>query len=255
MEDLEKKLEQIKEIKQFGEDLGLYFNKSFSKVDLSKSSFYLVYASYKDSIESVTTKPFEFFENNKEAEKRAKELEKAGYDVHLFYASAHAVKDCQITKSLLKETYAWKTSVILHEGFHLYLQFKKIKLPLSLEEAIASYIGYNGAIEFFKDNPNLLKKAQEQMDWWLRYAEFINRNYNLLSECYKQNGNREEIFSKAQEEAERINAPYKPNNAYFLRNIDYTKHTDLVWQILRKHSIKEYLANIDRINSILKRHI
>lgn len=271
---LEHKIKEVKEVKRFGEsELGLNFGKAFSRLDISKTQhFYWVYASPKNKLHPMRSSDGasynKFRHNKKDAEIFLKKLEKEGYDVLLFEAEAAGFKECQITKGLLKLPHAELTWIVLHEGFHIHSDINGIKIPYKLEEAICNYIGFNGAIEFFKKyNPSLLPEALAEKNDYASFFKLCLKYYTELSECYEKGGKkREEILSSARKEFNALKKSCKSraikdrcslpiNNAFFVRYRDYTEVNEPVEKFLKKYSIPHYLMNINKINSSLKKEI
>jgi len=76
--DLDSIVDEIHEIKEFGEELGLIFKGAFSTVDLSEEDVYFVYASYKFMIGSgigigFKGRPWEKFSAKSDADEFIKE--------------------------------------------------------------------------------------------------------------------------------------------------------------------------------------
>lgn len=272
--DLEERIAEVKAIKRFGEEnLGLEYGNAFQYVDFQMPrEFYWLYACQKDRLEwpilggMAFNRPYIHYKHKSSAQRRAKKLEDEGLDTHIFAGEAMGRSDCPITTSLLEANTIRKASTILHEGFHIYRHKRAVEttpstiwvVPYHLEEAIASYTGFKGARLYCeKNNPELVDEAECEEEWWLKYAEFINRYHTELKECYERAGNREEILARAKEEGEENHLFHnlQPNNAYFLRMIDYAKSTPLVWEALDGVDLKEYLADPDEIHAYLLEQI
>lgn len=269
MQDLEKKIGEIKRIKEFGEELGLYFGENFKRVDLSDTLFCFIWASYKDNLEPVFgyDELYECYDDDREsAEERARELKEIGYDVYLCDVSAQGPietdgvsandsESCPITKALLEEPPEEMASTVLHESFHFYIEARGLYLPLNLNEAIATYIGFKGAIEFYRDNPELLREAGKQMDDWMHFVEFVNMYYDLLTDCYEKGIlSKEKILAGANRDAKELGIEDEVNNAFFLYAYTYTRNAGIVFETMEKQSIKKYLKNPREINSFLLEH-
>lgn len=104
MNDIEeRRIKLIKDIKNFAVyRLGISQNPSFRKVkDLD--TFFVVYASRKDSIESVLGRwGNKIFDDKEECQQREKELKSQGYDTLQMTWEAYGAKDCPITKSMIR---------------------------------------------------------------------------------------------------------------------------------------------------------
>ncbi len=274
-EGYDQRIRDIEAIRRFGEDLGLQYGYAFEELDLSDGSrFYWVYAAHKDTIESAIDNkgyPYLFFGKDKTAaERKVKELKEEGYDTLLIGRTAHG-NSSQITKSLLETTLAHCAYTILHEGFHNHARMF-LCIPGELEEEIADYIGFHGAIEFFRRHkPEFVHEAEALLDHWSEEAKFVKKYHNLLSECYKNGGaDREEIFRRAEEERDTLYRNSKSkyfrdkwvnkelpriNNAYFIQKWDYVENRDLVSESLGKNSIEDYLASPWSVNAYLEQNM
>lgn len=250
-------VEEIQKIKQFGEELGLVYNGAFSEiVDEESQLCFFVYASYQNEIRSIfDSVSYEYFHGDRSAAvARDKELVKKGYDTYFFESNAYQGNNCQIAPSLIDETLESRTDLIFHEGFHNYVEKNEIKLPIKLEESIASYVGYKGALVYFKENdPLMIPEVESDHDEWKIRVEYANRIYALLESSYETSGIcREIIFKMAENLYSKLFGVSKIiNNAYFLRANEYTGHYNLVFDTINKVSIKEYLKNPNEINGFL----
>lgn len=263
-------LEQIAEIeaaKKFGEKIGLIFDGAFSEVDLSQhNSFFSVTAAFRNEMKIAyysRDTPYQIYSRKEYALQKAEILNRK-YDVLVGESEAVGSSSCQISRSLLEAEPERRIYVVLHEAFHIFIRHKKIKIPLCLEEPIGDYVAYKAALEFCVNNPEITDKIVTWQNDWEKFCAFINKYFNKLSEHYKQGcSGRERIFREAREEARtsdtdlRVNRQLKygarVNNAYFLSNIDYTRHDALVSEVFEreKTSVQEYLANPEKINKIL----
>jgi len=217
--------------------------------------------------------PYEEYDTDKDAaEERKRELQEKGLDVLLFAGEGYGGTDCPIVRSTLEAEPARKAYIVLHEGFHLHswrhMKDGGVEIPIELEEPLGNYVGMQGATEYFREhNPELVDDGRQQYEEWSLIAEFVVRYHERLSECYSKKGKeREEILREAREEAARLKdectIPWirkrlssDINNAFFLRYITYSKHHSLVNETLEGVSLKDYLANPDKINAFLLERI
>ncbi len=263
MDDLEEHIAEVEAARLFGEELGLDFGDAFTRVDLERPpAFYWLYASHKDKIAVPEIRglppgrPFLFYNYNSSAKRRQKTLEEQGYDTFIHDGAGGGTPDCPIMKSLLEAEPLRRAYVVLHEGFHInrYLSdvkdFKKSTprkwcIPYRLDEAIATVTAKFAVLQFAETHrPDLIEECYEKTQWWLDFADFVNKFYDELTLCYEEGGDREEIFERAQAEAEsgKISS-FEPNNAFFLRNIDYTRDTPLVHETFEGVSLEDYFAD------------
>jgi len=250
-------VEEIQRIKQFGEELGLDYDGAFSEISPSVGEKYFwVYASYKHVIESPNgklSKPYNFFTDESEANNRKKEMDKEDLDTYLFVGKAYGSRKCQITKTMLEAKLINRLNTLLHEGFHTYKNKNRIEIPYNLEEPIACYMGNMGSIQYFEQNDisqveNAIKNSEKRLD----YTKFVNRFYDLLAASY-ENGSmcREIIFEMAKEANPYEVITNEINNAFFVREQDYRRHFELVFDTLSTVKIKDYLKNPTEINEFL----
>ena len=277
--DLEERIAQVRDIRRFGEEeLGLEFGGAFERVELDTPGLaYWVYASPKDGLEVAEPEqcdagyPFESFSDRDEAMEREKALRERGFDTHLFESCAYGSTECQITKELLMEGRpAVRASDILHEGLHITQDLRGWDLPYTLDEHVATYTGLNGALAYVRKNlPDAVTDAERNIRWWKEFAGFIKHYDSILTECYRQaDGSRNPLLTAAhklrahvirahagREMRARLHHSDKLNNAFFLRQRDYTQHTDEVWETLGAVDLGEYISNPDSTNALLLERI
>ncbi|MFH1455992.1 MAG: aminopeptidase [archaeon] len=261
IDQLKKNIAQIEQVKQYGENLGFDFGNSFKNINFSgKTVFYWLYASYKDKIESAIgfedgDCPFEYFGEDKAAAKlRINELDE--FDTLLFSTSAYGGDDnCPITKNFLQQPLYEKASTLFHEGLHNFHALNKIKIPYSLEEVLACQIGFTSSVQFItKYFPQTLRHSIKNQEEWLSICTFVNTYYDQLTQCYEEkSGQRKKILSEAKIEINKLSGRFQRNweatlklpmnNAFFLRYIDYTKHTLLVEKYFKDITIQDYLSD------------
>ena len=152
--------------------------------------------------------------------------------------------------------------VVIHDCFHVHTDSKKIELAYDLEEHLGTYIGFKGAILYFrKYNPKLVKSAQDSIIDFKIFSGIVNKNYNKLTECY-ENGEDdcEDIMDTASDDfaliMEKCNSTTpiyscRINNAFFVRHINYTKNLGFVFETLNQLGIKDYIDNPQDINNYL----
>ncbi len=210
----------VLEVKRYAEErIGLKKTGNYSryfKVD-SQGLFYVISACPRDSLNPyqwdfpiVGRMSYKGFFSLKEAQKEREKLEKAGYDTYLRRAWAYSTlgwfKD-PIFSSILDQTRAIIAQIVIHELTHTTLF---IKDHLDFNEQMATFIGDQGAIEFFserygRDSPDYWN-ARNILDDELIFGKFIEDICGVLRELYssglskeKKLELREGIFRKAKE--------------------------------------------------------
>ncbi len=242
---LEERVAEIQAMKRFGEGVGLNFGEEmFSEVQRGEQpSFYWLYASHKDRIESAlfwtrsalpyaicaflaryplvrhiprlflqrVSMEYEMFDSQKlDAEARARELEDKGLDVLLFEAEAYGGPECPLTLSVLEAEPARRAYVVFHEGLHVHIRKHWDKgganIPPELEEPLADYFGTTLASRYFEEHaPESIGAARLQSQDVATFFDFVVAYHDRLSECYARGGKaREAILAEAREEALRL---------------------------------------------------
>ncbi len=208
------------EVKRYAEqEIGLKETENYSsyyKVN-GKGLLYVISACPKDSLipyqwsfPIVGRMSYKGFFSLKEAEKEREKLEEAGFDTCLRRAWAYSTlgwfKD-PIFSSMLDLNKALIAQIVIHELTHTTLF---INDHLDFNEQMASFIGNQGAIEFFserygKDSPDYLY-ASNILDDDLSFGKFIDGICFNLQRLYSRNLSREKklemrerIFLEAKE--------------------------------------------------------
>ncbi len=211
----------VLEVKRYAEErIGLKKTGNYSryfKVD-SQGLFYVISACPRDSLNPyqwdfpiVGRMSYKGFFSLKEAQKEREKLERAGYDTYLRRAWAYSTlgwfKD-PIFSSILDQTRAIIAQIVIHELTHTTLF---IEDHLDFNEQMATFIGDQGAIEFFserygRDSPDYWN-AHNILDDELIFGKFIEDICGVLRELYssglskeKKLELREGIFRKAKED-------------------------------------------------------
>jgi predicted aminopeptidase len=211
----------VLEVKQYAEErIGLKKTENYSryfKVD-KQGFFYVISACPKDSLNPyqwnfpiVGRMSYKGFFSLEEAQKEREKLERAGYDTYLRQAWAYSTlgwfKD-PIFSSMLDQTRAIIAQIVIHELTHTTLF---IEDHLDFNEQMATFIGDQGAIEFFaerygRDSPDYWN-ARTILDDELIFGRFIEDICGVLRELYssglskeKKLELREGIFRKAKED-------------------------------------------------------
>lgn len=153
VKNFDEKINFVRKVKRFAEDLGVKFDGSFEDVVLDKKYFYWVIVSERNSLnppEDYGTGCLFFRDKEDEAERFKNYLEEEGYDSIVYFAEAYGRGGCPITKALLESSEERISYAVMHEGFHDHLKVRGVKIPLEIEEPLADYTGLMGSLEFFK---------------------------------------------------------------------------------------------------------
>ena len=220
----------VLEVKQYAEErVGLKKTGNYSryfKVD-NQGLLYVISACPRDSLYPyqwnfpiVGRMSYKGFFSLKEAQKEREKLERAGYDTYLRRAWAYSTlgwfKD-PIFSSILDQTRAIIAQIVIHELTHTTLF---IEDHLDFNEQMATFIGDQGAIEFFserygKDSPDYWN-ARNILDDELIFGKFIEDICGVLRELYSSGLSketklelREGIVRKAKEDFRRLKVKLK----------------------------------------------
>ncbi len=268
MKDTEKRIEEVNRIKRFGSDLGIDFGDGFETVDLSRGKwFYWVYTSRKDRIETVLKngEPSEQFESRAAAKRYETAMLKKGFDTLTFNAALYGgsnVRDgCPITRGLLSRPICYQAYSVLHEGFHNHVSVNNVVIDYTLEEAVADYVGFEGARLYCEIyHHGSLRWLESDLEDRNRFTAFVNKYYASLEKCYRGEGiggrrilrNARRAAKKSGKHGKTIKKNSKKiNNAFFLRYIDYTRHDGLVRDAFKRFSIWQFLENADLMADLL----
>jgi predicted aminopeptidase len=264
----------VLEVKRYAEEkIGLKKTGNYSryfKVD-SQGLFYVISACPRDSLNPyqwdfpiVGKMSYKGFFSLKEAQKEREKLGRAGYDTYLRRAWAYSTlgwfKD-PIFSSILDQTRAIIAQIVIHELTHTTLF---IEDHLDFNEQMATFIGDQGAIEFFserygRDSPDYWN-ARNILDDELIFGKFIGDICGVLRELYssglskeKKLELREGIFRKAKEDFRHLKVKLKTrlyygfedeglNNAILLSYWQYIGELELFKGLY--HSLDEDLGKM-----------
>ncbi len=151
------KIEHIKKVKKFGEELGLSPTHNFKEYQEKVSKYNIFFFnektvvpySYVDPLISVVRSPYD---NLKESIKHF-EIDLEKYDVY-FYVTIGVSSGTYITKRLLAHSDRTIADTVLHEDLH-----DNINLPRHLEESVALLFGIAGASRYLKDSEKDFRSA------------------------------------------------------------------------------------------------
>lgn len=255
--NLEERICLVKDIKRFAvQQLGITPNPIFSKVG-ETDSFYIIYASRTDRIESVIsyTSRNRAFRDIRSCQEYQRKLESKGYDTLRVRVEAFGDRNCFITKSLLRNSKTRIAYVVLHESFHVHCRQAKINPSRSVEEAVANCFAYQGSILYFQSNPHMPHHIRQFVKDWMRFYDFANKYLIQLEKTYKEDTpNRKKILIQAKKEAKRLSKKIQSrnvrerlilpiNNAFFLRIQMYAPMARLVYETLKGLDPREYTTN------------
>ena len=268
-EDLEQKLELITDVKRFCmSDLCMALNDSFTRIEKKREfAYYALCVSPKYNVKSMFLGDELIFKTKIWRDLGAKIFDLLGFDVCTGEINA-AVEDLgkstgkttQVTKSLLNTTTENMVQAVIHENFHIHLlkNNPKHKMSIYIEEPIADYIAYQGALIYYNDNPIMIDKIKTNKKliddhnvWYNWFALKLKAAYRVSPEKGK------EVLLEAKTEYENLfeMGSEKINNAYFMVYTMYSKLAKPVEDILQNKDPREYLQKIvsaKRIRSVIE---
>lgn len=266
MRDLEETISIVRDAKRFAlENLGISQNPSFTTTGDFKT-YFIVYASRHDRIESVLGEwSNEPFDNPEECNRRENELQSQGNDTLQMTWETKGSNDCPITSSMTKISKTRLIYLVFHENWHIHCRLNEIKLQPNIEEAAGDCFAYQAALLYCDSNPQLKGNMKRDFMEWLQFYEFANKHTERLEAAYKTGVSAaSEILQAARAEAkeissriiskevrQRLNLPI--NNAFFVRVKYYAPMALSVYSALKDIHPKEYTTNKIRLSEALKR--
>ncbi len=266
MENLESKIDFIRELVRFGESsLGLDFGESFRHFAPDRPSPHWLYVSSGWNIGSIVRDeygepfikaiPFVKALENREKIEALSVIQKSfgilGFDTYLYVAEAWGGAPCPILPILLEQPRIRQAYVVLHEGLHITRWTRKAKPPYEIEEPAAIAIADSGILEFAErtGDKSLFRDLLLLRVFRKKFEQAVKKATLVLEEKYKEiierpeeekRLEREKLFSVIRadpiwQDAEEacvtvkgLNRTQEINNAFFLRYGTYYTHLSLI---------------------------
>jgi predicted aminopeptidase len=254
---LEQKLELIKDVKRFCVDeLGVPENNSFTKIVNHKYEEYYLFVSYRNKIESIFEDYYcKGFKTALICNAFEKVYRLRGFDTYISKALSYVTKDSdvpgddtQINQAILASPEISIVKTIIHENTHIAVGFNDYyKLDLAIEEPLAVYMGYAGALLYYKNNPAYVKKIKSVAKFCESSHQWTNKTQRLLESQYRVDYDKARlIFEREKPQYKRFinNDASNFNNAFFLSTADYSDNYVAVRQILQYTPPKDILRKI-----------
>lgn len=193
-----RKLLLVEDIRQFAfDEVGLTENDNYTTFyDLKgKPITYTVVACPKDSLDPyiwsfpiVGDLPYIGFFDKEDADEEAQRLRDEGYDVVVWPASAYSTLGWfsdPVLSNMLDYSDVDLVDVILHEQTHVTVY---IEGDITFNENLATFVGYAGSLEFFKQRNDLknLKAAIDQKHDKIIVGQFTEQLVNEVKALYKR---------------------------------------------------------------------
>lgn len=227
------KLRLIRDVKEFGErEIGLSPSNNYTRFfdTGGRPVSWIVSASRKDRFENYTwwfpivgTVPYKGFFRRADAVAEARSLESDGYDVQLTPVAAYSTLGYfpdPVLSTMVDYSEEDLTALILHELTH-----GTVYLPgdTNFNERLASFVGWQGALEFARRRHGLDSIVYERTVRALareeRRARESRELFERLDALYRSNVSRAEKIRRREQVAGR-----KVNNAEILMQRRYTDH-------------------------------
>jgi predicted aminopeptidase len=263
--DTKEKIRFIQEVKRFGEErLGLRRTKNYSTFFETRGPvLHVVTAAEKDLLQLygwtfpvVGKVTYKSFFTREGALKEKQKLDAKGYDTFVQPVGAYSTlgwfKD-PIFSPMLVWNEVILANLILHETTHATVYFKG---KTDFNEQLATFIGNQGAIHFFKEKygpeSKEVARAEEIQRDDLLFSDWIDRVYHRLSDFYRQEirreeklRGREELFRSIQEDFRRIQTQLKTSS------YDDIGRTDLNNAVLLAYH--RYVQKLDQFKALYEK--
>ncbi len=214
-EEVKKKLLFVEEVRDFAKNqIGLKVNNTYQKYSqLERSNLaWNVIASKKFAFEAKTwwfpivgTVPYIGFFSREEAEAKANQLEQEGWDVRVQTVAAYSTLgwfDDPLISTQLAYSKWYLAKLIIHECSHATLWFSG---DVSFNESFASFVGNQGALEFYRqhygqltyqEKLKLIKARQKLTRILVNYTQRLDKLYTSYKLHDNQHLIKDEILKK-----------------------------------------------------------
>jgi predicted aminopeptidase len=255
--EVRNKLKLVLDAHSFASQMGLKPGRSYTSYSpVSKSPLvYVITASRPDSFQMHTwwypfvgSVPYKGYFKKDQAERAAKVLARSGYEVRLGGADAFSTlgwfNDPLLSTVVAREE-SRVVNTVLHEMLHTTIWLRG---SVDFNESLANFVGFQGAIDFFKDQlsrceddqacteqfTSLYNRSLKLKEMELHISEVVRDLYYELKELYASDLSSEDkiaargvIFEKHVEPLHRaypgLNALKEVNNAEIMQLRIYTK--------------------------------
>ena len=264
--ELKQKFLLVSEIKNFAEEqLGLKPTSNYTKYyeTKNKAIVYVLSAAPADKMETYVWKfpvmggfPYKgYFDKNLALEEEQK-MKAKGYDTYvrdvIAYSTLGILRDPLISTMLQYDTYQI-ANVIIHESTHATIF---IKDKVEFNENLASFVGYQGALEFLRHKygpgSDYEKHAVNVNADGKIFAAYINYLSSKLEEIYNRNSSSEDKLKQKAELFIKEKANYKKNWVPKYKSRFYTMFASMKWNNALILAYKCYYQDLDSFYKIFK---
>ncbi len=189
------KLETVLAARDFARTIGLEPGGSFTSVSRldDAHTVFVVTAAKQTALEPYTwwfpvvgRVPYKGFFAADRADAEAASLGERGYDTYVRSAAAFSTLGWfadPLLEHLLRHDRGYLVNLVLHEVYHntFYVPGES-----AFNESVACFVGYRGAIEFFRSRGERVRLREAEREWRdeLRYATFLQGVVNRLRAEY-----------------------------------------------------------------------
>ncbi len=222
-------LELLKSVKRYCEaEFRMNISKSFyTDYSNSEKPNYYLFVSQKDTLASVFKKQTfrSFGQDFGKANTEKKVYDEKGYSTHLYETFGTAYT--RLSKQLLQYSQESISFIAFHEATHQHIRGNKKYIPYVIQEAVCDLIGNYGTLAFFEDNNKLKTRSAKKQ---IRHIEDIALEINKIIHAVQHEEiidysflNKKLRMLKRNKHKFKIDRyDYEINNAYLLRNRNYT---------------------------------
>ncbi|MCX6256737.1 MAG: hypothetical protein NTW49_02380 [Bacteroidia bacterium] len=187
-----------------------------------------------------------------EEKAKEKETELISYGYQVFCYKTYANYFSELNKRFLNYTKEAQSFIILHELTHHYIRQQDFAIPYEYEEALCDVIGNYGTIIFAQADPELdIKSAENQVKTnekiYLSINKYISKINNNPVKALTYHTNCEKKISAILLNCntfQKDRFDFHINNAYLLKNENYSKNYFLLKKVLNKQKSISKLFDI-----------
>jgi len=259
--DVQAMLELVQEVKSFAvQELGLEADRNYTRyVALDRDYLVdVVSAAPPDALTPHLWRfpffgsfPYKGYYEREDALREARRLERKGLDVWVRKVDAFSTLGffSDPVYSFMVDYSAFDVaSLIIHEQTHATLFLKD---QVQFDEELATYVGWEGALEFlslrYGSDSRAYRQAEDRLADWRRFNEMLLGLYERLDEAYREAKDRAAALAAKERLVAEFNEaiaaePFRSevfagfsgipvNNAYILAVVNYNQDLELFYQL------------------------
>lgn len=228
------KLQLIENVKEYcTSELNMDISKNYFTIwaDNENPNYYL-YVSKKDTLVSGYDKsPYRSFGHSfNDAKIEKDKFDQLGYSTLIY--QTYGTSASRLSNHLLSYSNESIAFIAFHEATHQHIA-RNGMIPYSILEAVCDIVGNYGTLNLFiKDQQQRKRKAKQQRKQIENIALEINKLINRSTTNYSTLKRKINNLKKTKNRFKIERYDYEINNAYLLRNKDYTTHYFKLKQVL-----------------------